>query len=105
MLGFINELLASKSVIVVQSAIGVILVIVLLAIFVVKTSRDERGRAIIGTASIYSTIYFIIITSVIAQNILRLDNSFMGFVNIIQFIFNSVIAVEVIVILILKRVR
>ena len=41
--------------------------IAVIIIFFVKTSRDERGRAILGKASIISTIAFIVFINIFAR--------------------------------------
>lgn len=92
-----------KDVAFIQSIIGLLLFILVLILFFVKSSRDERGRAIIGKASIISTIFCLVITSVFGQTLPEQFNIFI-LANIIQFIFNSVIFVEIICILILRKI-
>jgi len=92
-----------------QSVLGEIAAFFLIYLFFQKNGRDERGRAIIGKASIVATIYFIIITTVIAQvfqyafPIEYFDVYVWG--NSIQFIFNTVIIVEIVAILIFRKLQ
>ena len=90
-----------------QMILGVILFILLLLLFFIKSSRDERGRSIIGKASIASSIYFMCIMTFFAQ-ILQLPNleiTAVTSVSIIQFIFNTVVLLEIVLICVLKKVQ
>ena len=51
MIKMINEMMQSLTVFKVGTWITVIFTILLIILLFMKTSRDERGRAIIGTAS------------------------------------------------------
>lgn len=109
MLEFILMLLNNKQVLIWQSIIGGVVDIVLIYLFFQKNGRDERGRAIIGKASIISMIYFMVIATAIAQaigSILPADqfNAF-AYPNIIQFIFDSVVSVEIIAILVYRKIQ
>lgn len=110
MSAFITVALKSKLVIQWQTVLGLIAFIILIYLFFNKNSRDERGRAIIGKASIISTIYFIVITSAICQSVgvvivpMSEVDIFVMF-NSMQFVFNSVIIVEIAAILILRKLQ
>lgn len=101
------ELLAEKDILFVQSVIGEIFGIILLILFLKKSSRDERGKAIIGRASIYSMIYFAVITTIVCQYMAFLNNLITVYVvgNLIQFIFNSVILLQILLILLFKKLN
>lgn len=62
-----------------------------------------RGRAIIGTASIYSTIVFIVLVNILAKISLNIEVNYVSMSNCIQWIYNIVIMVESIVIIVLKK--
>lgn len=100
------ELLAVKDILFVQSIIGEVFGIILLILFLKKSSRDERGKAIIGRACIYSMIYFAVIITIVAHFLSFINNLINPFIvgNLIQFIFNSVILLQIILILVFKRI-
>jgi len=100
----IYELLLSRRNGFIQGVVGFALSIILISLFVIKSSRDERGRAIIGKASIYSTIYFIAMTTIIAQYIQRVEVNFDVAANLIQFLFNTVLLLEIVAIGILRKI-
>lgn len=93
--------------------IGALLFLVLLFLFFCKSSRDERGRKIIGKASIVALICFGICATLFSHYMqyiatqqpdgeaLVLD-AFLA-VNAIQLIFNITVAVEIVGILVLRR--
>ena len=94
--------------------IGALLFIVLLFLFFRKSSRDERGRKIIGKASVVALICFGICATLFSHYLqyvatrqspqgeaLALD-AFLA-VNAIQMIFNITAVVEIVGILILRR--
>ncbi len=92
----------------IQSYIGLIVSLILIIMFLLKRNRDERGWKIFGKASVISFIYFFIIVNIIAnitgtmwQQQYVIDYLFYG--HIVQFIYNSLIIVEIISVLILKR--
>ena len=73
MIKLINEMMQSLTVFKVGTWITVIFTILLIILLFMKTSRDERGRAIIGTASIYSTIVFIVLVNILAKISLNIE--------------------------------
>ena len=101
MIKMINEMMQSLTVFKVGTWITVIFTILLIILLFMKTSRDERGRAIIGTASIYSTIVFIVLVNILA----KISLNYVSMSNCIQWIYNIVIMVESIVIIVLKKIR
>lgn len=93
--------------------VGAILAILLLYLFFCKSSRDERGRKIIGKASILSFICFMILTTFVSHFIQAFStgtspevtvNAVMV-VNAIQLVFNIVILIEIVAILVLKKME
>lgn len=106
-------LLSNQQVTFVNMVIGVLLFIILLFLFFCKSSRDERGRKIIGKASIVALICFGICATLFSHymqyiaiqqsdgEMLVLD-AFLA-VNAIQIIFNITVVVEIAGILILRR--
>ena len=112
--GLFYFLLSDRQVTFVNMVIGVLLFIVLLFLFFCKSSRDERGRKIIGKASIVGLICFGICATLFshymqhiatqqspAGKALVLD-AFLA-VNAVQLIFNITVVVEIVGILILRR--
>lgn len=105
MIKMINEMMQSLTVFKVGTWITVIFTILLIILLFMKTSRDERERAIIGTASIYSTIVFIVLVNILAKISLNIEVNYVSMSNCIQWIYNIVIMVESIVIIVLKKIR
>ena len=105
MIKMINEMMQSLTVFKVGTWITVIFTILLIILLFMKTSRDERGRAIIVTASIYSTIVFIVLVNILAKISLNIEVNYVSMSNCIQWIYNIVIMVESIVIIVLKKIR
>lgn len=83
----------------------VAITILLIVLFFVKSSRDERGRAIIGKASIISTIVFIILINFFAKISYSIEINYLTVANCIQYIYNIVLTIEVIAILIYKKLE
>ena len=69
------------------------------------TSRDERGRAIIGKASIISTIAFIVLINIYAKLSDELIVDYLTMACSIQWIYNIVLTIEIAAILIYKRIE
>lgn len=105
MIKVINDLAQNDVVFKVGTWITMIFTILLIVLLFMKSSRDERGRAIIGTASIYSTITFIVLVNLLAKITSQIDINFISMANCVQWIYNIVIMLESIAILILKRIR
>ena len=111
---FFYSLLSNRQATFVNMVIGVLLFIALLFLFFCKSSRDERGRKIIGRASIVALICFGICATLFSHymqyiavqqssggEVLVLD-AFLA-VNAIQLIFNITVIVEIVGILILRH--
>ncbi len=106
--------LSNRQATLVNMVIGVLLFIALLFLFFCKSSRDERGRKIIGKASIIALICFGICATLFShymqyiatlqspdRDVLVLD-AFLA-VNAIQLIFNITVIVEIVGILIFRH--
>ncbi|EGT5163463.1 MULTISPECIES: hypothetical protein [Bacillota] len=81
------------------------LTIAVIVLFFVKSSRDERGRAIVGKASVISTILFIILINVYAQLSMYIIVDFITMACAIQWIYDIVLTVQVVAILIYKKIE
>lgn len=79
--------------------------IAVIVLFFVKTSRDERGRAIVGKASVISTIAFIVLINIYAKLSVSLIVDFLTMACAIQWIYNIVLTIQVMAILIYKKVE
>lgn len=89
---------------------GIPLTIILLILFLLKSHRDERGWKIIGKASIITLIFFIVLMNVVAKVAGRLvfydyNLDFLFFANTIQFVYDAILFVEIISILILRKIE
>lgn len=100
-----NNLLQNQMLLAVGAYWGGIVSILLIILFFVKSSRDERGRGIIGSASIFSTIVFIILTNFVAKSSIYIDINFISFANCLQWTYDIVLTVEIVAIFILKKIR
>lgn len=98
----VNNLMNNRSLLFAQTIMGIILLIIFLGILFTKSSRDERGRGVVGRASIISLIYLMIVTSFFGQNIHKLSISIISMSSIIQFIANTVLLIEIIFIIVFK---
>lgn len=105
MIVFFNEIVNNTKLLVSGAYIGVLVTVVLIVLLFIKSSRDERGRAIIGKASIISTIMFILMTNFVAKMIADIDINYVTMGNCIQWIYNIVIIVESVAIIILKKMQ
>ena len=63
MIEILNELVNNRPIRLAGIWYGVPITIILIVLFFVKSSRDERGRAIIGKASIIAMIVFIFLVN------------------------------------------
>ena len=67
MIEIINGIFSNRMLFIVGVTYGVPITIALIILFFVKSSRDERGRAIIGQASIIAMIVFIFLVNGFAK--------------------------------------
>lgn len=105
MIEVINEIVGNRMLFIVGAWYGVPITIALIVLFFVKSSRDERGRAIIGKASIIATITFIILVNVVCKILDDMDINYVTIGFCFQWIYNIVLTVEVIAILIYKKIE
>ena len=59
MIEILNELVNNRQILLFGIWYGLPITLILIILFFIKSSRDERGRAIIGKASIISMIVFV----------------------------------------------
>lgn len=105
MIEVINAIVSNRMLFIVGAWYGVPITIALIVLFFVKSSRDERGRAIIGKASIIATITFIILVNVVCKILDDMDINYVTIGFCFQWIYNIVLTVEVIAILIYKKIE
>lgn len=105
MIEMIESIISNKTVFIIGAWYGVPITIALIALFFVKTSRDERGRAIIGKASIISTIVFIVLINIICKSLSDIEISYITMGNCFQWIYNIVVTIEVVAIWIYKKIE
>ena len=105
MIEILNEIANSTTLFIVGAWFGLVITIVLIILFFVKSSRDERGRSIIGKASIISTIVFIVLVNFVCKILDNIEINYVTMGFCFQWIYDIVLAVEVIAILIYKRIE
>lgn len=105
MIEIINEIAGNRTVFIVGVRYGIPITIALIVLFFVKSSRDERGRAIIGKASIITMIAFIILINFIAKIWSHITITYLTTANFIQWIYDIMLTVEVVAILIYRRIE
>lgn len=101
----IYSLLNTIEFVIAGKIISVILFIIFLIYFFSKEGRDERGRAIIGTASIYSAFSLVISLNLVGEftNTVMSDiRIFTSAICLVMLIFEIV---ELIAIAILRKIR
>ena len=103
MIEILNELVNNRPILLAGIWYGVPITIILIVLFFVKSSRDERGRAIIGKASIIATIIFIILVNVVAVISNNMDVNYISMGFCFQWSYDIVLTVEIIAILIYKK--
>ena len=105
MIEILNELVNNRPILLAGIWYGVPITIILIVLFFVKSSRDERGRAIIGKASIIAMIVFIFFMNFFAK---ISDCILINYVTVafcVQWIYDIVLTVEVVAILIYKKLQ
>lgn len=101
----INGIANSQMVFIVGAWYGLPVTVALIVLFFVKSSRDERGRAIIGKASIIATVVFIFLINFFAKIWDNITISYLSTACCIQWVYNIVLTVEVTAILIYKKIE
>lgn len=104
MIELLASIISNKLVFKVGTWYCIPITIAVIMLFFVKTSRDERGRAIIGKASVISTIAFIVFINIYAKLSNELIVDYLTMACSIQWIYNIVLTIEVAAILIYKRI-
>lgn len=99
-----NEIISDVPFFIIGAYVGLIFTIVLIVLLFMKSSRDERGRAIIGKASIFSTIAFILLMNIVAKTLASIEINYVTIGNCIQWIYNIVTIIEVVAIMVLKKI-
>ena len=105
MIELFESIINNKTILVIGTYYCIPITIAVIVLFFLKTSRDERGRAIIGKASIISTIVFIILVNVFANLSMRTPMDFYSMANGVQWIYNIVLTIQVVAILIYKKIE
>lgn len=105
MIEIINEIFSNRTLFIVGVIYGVPITIALILLFFVKSSRDERGRAIIGKASIIAMIVFILLINGFAKVASYINVNYLTTANYVQWLYDIVLTVEVIAILIYKKLE
>lgn len=101
----IYSLLNTIEFVIVSKILSVVLFVIFLIYFFSKEGRDERGRAIIGTASIYSACSLVISLNIVGEftNTVMSDiRIFTSAICLVMLIFEIV---ELTAIAILRRIR
>lgn len=105
MIEMLDEIFSSRLTLIVGAWYGLPITIALVVLFFVKSSRDERGRAIIGKASIIATIVFIVLINFFAKIWDKITISYLSTACCIQWVYNLVLTVQVAAILIYKKIE
>lgn len=105
MIELLKSILSSTTVFKIGMWYTLVITIAVIILFFLKTSRDERGRAIIGKASIFSTITYIVLMNVYAKLSKLLIVDWLTMSNGTQWMYNIVLTVQVVAILIYKKIE
>ncbi len=105
MIDMLEAIISNKTVGIIGVWYGLPITIILITLFFVKTSRDERGRAIIGKASIIATIVFIVLINVFAKISSHITINYFTTAVCVQWIYNIVLTIQVVAILIYKKIE
>ena len=105
MIALINEIISNRTLLIVGAWYGLPITVALIVLFLIKSSRDERGRAIIGKASIIAMIVFILLVNGFAKLSSHITVNYITTACCIQWIYDIVLTVEVDAILIYKKLE
>ncbi len=105
MIEVLNELVNNRQVLLIGIWYGYPITIISIILFFIKSSRTKRGRAIIGKASIISMIVFIFIVNFFAKISDRIPINYNTAACCVQWIYDIVLTVEVVAILIYKKMQ
>ncbi len=105
MIEILNQLVINRQILLIGIWYGLPITIILIILFFIKFSRDERRRTIIGKASIISMIVFIFLVNFFAKisDCIPINYDTVAFC--VQWIYDIVLTVEVIAILIYKKIQ
>lgn len=105
MIQVINEILNNRMLLIVGAIYGVPLTITLIVLFFMKSSRDERGLSIIGKASIISIVVFAVLINAICKFLSHIEISYLTMANCLQWTYDIVLTVEIVAILIYRKIE
>ena len=105
MIEMLNELVNNRTILMAGILYAQPITFLLLILFFIKSSRDERGRAIIGKASIISIIVFIFLVNFFAKISDSIPINYHTVAFCVQWIYDIVLTVEVAAILIYKKIQ
>ncbi len=105
MIALINEIISNRMLLIVGAWYGLPITVALVVLFLIKSSRDERGRAIIGKASIVAMIVFILLVNGFAKLSSHITINYITTAVCIQWIYDIVLTVEVVAIFIYKKIE
>jgi len=105
MIEVINEIVRNKTLFVVGVWYGIPVTIALIVLFFIKSSRDERGRAIIGKASVIAMIVFILLVNGFAKIASHITIDYLATALCVQWLYDIVLTVEVVAILIYRKLE
>ena len=105
MIEILNELVTNRQILFIGIWYGLPVTLILIILFFIKSSRDERGRAIIGKASIISIIVFIFLVNFFAKISDSIPITYDTVAFCVQWIYDIVLTVEAAAILIYKKIQ
>lgn len=101
----VYNLLNTMEFVIVSKILSVLLLIIFCIYFFSKEGRDERGRAIIGTASFYSSISLLVSLNLVGLFTYTVMSDIKIFTSAICLVMVIFEAVELVAIAILRRIR
>ena len=105
MIVMIESIVRNRMLFIIGVTYGVPITIALIVLFFVRSSRDERGRAIIGKASIIAMLVFIVLVNMFAKTASHITINYLTTAFCVQWIYDIVLTVEVVAILIYKKIE
>ena len=105
MIEILKSILSNEMVLTIGTWYCIPITIAVIILFFVKSSRDERGRAIVGKASVISTIEFIVFINIYAKLSVVLIVDYITMACAIQWIYNIILTIQVVAIVIYKKIE